>query len=140
MDLVSDVGIIKAAVDGLRSALNLVKDVQGLLPAGEKKDAIQRSILFAELEVRRAEAEIAKGFGYKLCQCKAPVPTPMVLAGHVNIARRKAEVFECPACGSNDAPLMQWKRLDGRVEPGEGAAPDLIQGSTTTRARGPDYF
>ena len=66
LDWIGDASIIKAGVDTLRSALALFKDVQGVLPKGEKSDAIAMSLVAAEQQLRLADAEIAKGFGYKI--------------------------------------------------------------------------
>jgi hypothetical protein len=71
----------KTGFDLLRSAIGLAKDVQGALPAGEKKDAVGASLAEAERRLRTAEGEIAQGLGYKLCCCEFP-PYPMLQMGY----------------------------------------------------------
>jgi hypothetical protein len=50
-----------AELDPFRVAVGLAKDVQGVLPAGEKKDAIGASLADTERRMRLAEAQIARG-------------------------------------------------------------------------------
>ena len=42
----------KTGFETLRTALGLVKDAQGLLPAGEKKDVVARTLEEADRQVR----------------------------------------------------------------------------------------
>ena len=117
LDWMADANIIKAGVDTLRSTLALFKDVQGVLPKGEKSDAIALSLVTAERQLRLADAEIAKGFGYKFCKCQAPIPTAMPLVGHyADYFDNRHEVYECPACNSVTAPVGTWERLTGQIE------------------------
>lgn len=104
----------KAGFETLRTAAGLVKDAQGLLPAGEKKDAVARTLEEADRQVRLAEAQIAQALGYPLCRCAFP-PTPMLKVGHGRFPsptpktvalKVDADVHECPRCRQNDA--RQW--------------------------------
>jgi hypothetical protein len=54
----------KSGFDLLRSAVGVLKDVQGTLPAGDKKDAVGISLGQAERHLQLAEAQIAQGLGY----------------------------------------------------------------------------
>lgn len=79
MDLASiagDATVAKTVIDAFRSALGLFRDAQGILPEGEKKDAIGASLDAAERQLRLAEAQIAQSLGCRLCQCEFP-PAPM---------------------------------------------------------------
>ena len=78
MEFADAFALAKAGFDLFRSAIGLAKDVQGILPAGEKKDAIAASLEQAERQMKLAEAQIAQSLGYHLCRCEWP-PTPMVL-------------------------------------------------------------
>ncbi|MGA9014653.1 MAG: hypothetical protein WB509_19350 [Acetobacteraceae bacterium] len=71
-----------AGFDTVSSVIGLVKDVQGVLPAGDKKDAIAESLVQAERQMQLAETQIAKGLGYALCECEFP-PTPMLTVGRI---------------------------------------------------------
>jgi hypothetical protein len=110
-----DLSVLKTAFETVKTALELVRDVQGVLPKGEKKDAVEKTLAIADMQVRQAEAEIAKAFGYKLCQCRAPVPTPMPLVGHVIVMGRRTDVHECPLCHSVDTQANQWPSLEGQL-------------------------
>jgi hypothetical protein len=95
----------------LRSAIGLAKDVQGVLPAGEKKDAVGASLAEAEKHLRIAEAQIAKGFGFPLCRCEFP-PIPMLIVGdYVSVLAHKVVVNECPRCRRNDTAATEWTRF-----------------------------
>lgn len=110
----------KGGFDVLRTAIGLVKDVQSVLPDGEKKEVVGRTLDEAEKQLRLAEAQIADALGYTLCRCAFP-PTPMLLVGYrlpaggmeraLAMQMQKAkgtaavafDVHECPRCGRNDA-------------------------------------
>ena len=103
----------KAGFDLLRSALGIVKDVQGVLPAGEKKDAVVASLEEAGRQLRMAEAQIAQALGYELCRCSFP-PTPMLQVGHYfTSSHRRINVHECPSCRNTDAGNSPWYRTVG---------------------------
>lgn len=104
----------KTGFDTLRMAVGLVKDVQGVLPAGEKKEIVQRTLEEAEIQMRTAEAQIAKALGFPLCTCIFPPPV-MLKVGH----RRKLipgpgfqelSVHECPRCLQTDAYGSSFQR------------------------------
>jgi hypothetical protein len=65
---------------GMRSD-RLVRDVQGVLPASEKKDAIGTSLAGAERQIRVAEEQIARGLGYQLGRCRFSL-IPVLTVGH----------------------------------------------------------
>jgi hypothetical protein len=116
MDLASitaGVAAAKSGFDTLRVALGLVKDVQGVLPAGEKKDAVGASLAEAEKQLRTAEAQIAQGLGYPLCRCAFP-PTPMLEVGECisESTFKRVVVHECPRCWRTDStrPEGTWTR------------------------------
>ena len=127
-EVASAIGIVKSGFDAIRAALGLVKDVQGALPAGEKKEAAARALEEADKQIRLGEAQIAKALGYPLCRCAFP-PTPMVAVGYrphssrpeydlllALVAKGQASspsgfsVHECPKCGANDAGPYDFTR------------------------------
>jgi hypothetical protein len=127
-EIAAGIGILKTGFDAIRTALGLVKDVQGTLPAGEKKEAAARALEEAEKQIRLGEAQIADGLGYRLCRCTFP-PTPMLAVGHRPYAGQheyrlllalvaKGQIsspsgfiiHECPKCGANDAGHHDWTR------------------------------
>jgi hypothetical protein len=100
---------VKTGIETFRSALGLAKDVQGVLPPGEKKEAVAAVLAEAEKLTKVAEAEIAKALGYKLCDCAFP-PTPMLKVGRVMKGRIR-DVRECSLCKQNDAFPHSFVRL-----------------------------
>lgn len=119
MDLASIAAGMAAAKTGFeafRSALRLVKDVQSVLPPGEKKEAVAAALVGAETQLQVAEAQLAQAFGYQLCRCTFP-PTPMLKVGWRSNTQPKIvpgvthfDVHECPRCGQNDAGMWDWDR------------------------------
>jgi hypothetical protein len=116
----------KTGFDTLRAALGLVKDVQGVLPAGEKKDAVGASLAEAERHFKTAEAQIAQALGYSLCRCAFP-PAPMLQVGYYfGSVNRRVNVHECPVCRTTDAGTKPWHRTVGEeagreMPPAKGA-------------------
>jgi hypothetical protein len=128
-EIAAGIGIVKTGFDAIRTALGLVKDVQGALPAGEKKEAAARALEEAEKQIRLGEAQIAKALGYPLCRCAFP-PTPMLAVGYRRyvdegeyhlllalVAKGEASspsgftIHECPTCGANDAGPYNYVRM-----------------------------
>ena len=102
--ITAGVAAVKSGFDTLRTAISLVKDVQGILPEGEKKEAVAASLTEAGRQLRLAEAQIAQGLGYKLCRCEFP-PTPMLDIGDFrNAMGLRTRVHECPRCKRTDGP------------------------------------
>jgi hypothetical protein len=127
-EIAAGIGIAKAGFDAIKTALGLVKDVQGTLPPGEKKEAAARALEEAEKQIRLGEAQIAKALGYPLCRCTFP-PTPMLAVGYRPhndhreyqlllslVAKGQASspsaftIHECPTCGTNDAGPFNYTR------------------------------
>ena len=127
-ELATGIGIVKSGFDAIRTALGLVQDVQGALPAGEKKEAAARALEEADKQIRLGEAQIAKALGYPLCRCAFP-PTPMLAVGYRPYAGQREyqvllslvakgqisspsgfTIHECPKCGANDAGHHDWTR------------------------------
>lgn len=127
-EIAAGLGIAKTGFDAIKTALGLVKDVQGALPAGEKKEAAARALEKAETQIRLGAAQIAKALGYPLCRCRFP-PTPMLAVGYrphadrneynlllTLVAKGQASsphgfsVHECPTCGANDAGSFDYTR------------------------------
>ena len=121
MDMAALVGgmqAVKTGFDTLRTALGLIKDVQGIMPAGEKKDAVAASLAEASTQLKLAQAQIAQGLGYKLCRCTFP-PTPMLEVGEQYSAMTETRmvVYECPVCNRNTGGRHEsdWKRSVPRI-------------------------
>jgi hypothetical protein len=122
-EIAAGIGVVKSGFDAIRTALGLVKDVQGTLPAGDKKEAAARALEEAETQIRLGEAQIAKALGYPLCRCAFP-PTPMLMVGYIGFYQLSGidqhlfhqkfkegsgltgsmPVHECPKCKNTDAP------------------------------------
>ena len=52
--IAAGVGIAKSGFEALRTALRLVKDVQGALPPGEKKETVERALAEADNQLHLA--------------------------------------------------------------------------------------
>jgi hypothetical protein len=75
----------KAAVDGIRSAIKMVKDIRGLGGGTEQEQkAIDVALTTAASNTAIAEATLGQAFGYQLCRCEFP-PTPMRTVGYVSV-------------------------------------------------------
>ena len=125
--LVEGLQATKARFNTLGTAPGLVKDMQGVMPAGEKKDAVVAPLNEAEKQIHVATAQIAQiaqGFGYQLCQCNyTPAPMLEVSEYFQNPASislphfpqqrvRRVIVYECPRCNRHDGPQNygEWRR------------------------------
>jgi hypothetical protein len=95
----------KIAFDTLRSGLALLKDTKDLLSAPQR-DEVETRIAELDLEVKVAEAALAKSLGYPLHRCQFP-PTIMINVGYT---RNGDAVHECPVCGVTDHPGFSFTR------------------------------
>jgi hypothetical protein len=103
----------KAIIDGLRSAIGLVKDVRNSGGSNAAQDKlVDEALMKAEAATKIAEAELAKAFGYELCKCEFP-PIPMNTVGAIDnsMAQMRGPVYECPRCGYNTAHGWSYKRI-----------------------------
>lgn len=114
MDL-PDAVVVKTAIDGVktglelfRTAIGLTKEAKELVADGVQKDTISRSLDEAEKASRLAEAQIARALGYHLCQCTFP-PQIMLSAGR---HPRGIEVFKCPNCGKQEPSEQYFREMD----------------------------
>jgi hypothetical protein len=108
---------IKTGFDTLRTALGLVKDVQGVMPAGEKKETVAVSLAEATKQLKFVEAQIAQGLGHQLCRCIFP-PAPMLEVGEqYSITEERMLIYECPLCNRNTGGPHEgeWKRTVAHV-------------------------
>jgi len=98
------------AVSLLRGAVGLVRDVQDTLPEGTRR-AVNQALDEADKATQLAEAQIAKGLGYQLCQCDFP-PKIMLFAGYDEQATSfdDAGFVRCPACGHEEPPARLRRR------------------------------
>lgn len=73
-----DIGMFVAGVKAARDALGLLNDAKNLLPTGDEKiPIIEAGLDNAERSIALAEADVAKGLGFRVCECDWP-PTIMV--------------------------------------------------------------
>ena len=101
-----------AGIDALRSALALLRDIETGTPPGDRRDAVAAALAEADKQIKIAEAQIAQGLGYALCQCAFP-PTPMLHVGDFRGATgQRMPVRECPRCKRHDGPIndSEWTR------------------------------
>ncbi len=93
VDIGSAYEMLKNGLALFRDAISIAKGAKDLLPSGEKKDTVGKSLEAAESATKLAEAQIAKALGFRLCQCTFP-PQIMLSKGY----RGESERFECPSC------------------------------------------
>jgi hypothetical protein len=116
--ITTTLGLFKTGFDTLRTAMGLVKDVQGVLPEGEKKDVVSRTLDEADKQLVLAEAQIAQALGYPLCRCQFP-PIPMLKVGWASVQRSdvkyggqtRVDAHECPKCGQSDVQPYHIQRM-----------------------------
>lgn len=108
------VALAGSCFDTIRNLIGTVKDVQGVLPDGEKKEAVRLATVEVEKQALLAEVQLAAALGYPLCRCKYP-PAAMLKVGYAEVPRIRPEtgmefrdVHECPKCKQRD------------VRPGQG--------------------
>ena len=97
---------VKEGISLLSEAIGLVKKTKDILPDGQDKLAIEKSLEQADRASRLAESQVAMALGYELCQCTFP-PQIMLSAGYKNRAVVYEEEFVCPRCNkSSIAPVV----------------------------------
>jgi hypothetical protein len=106
---------VKTAIDSIREAIGMVKDVRSVAGGTEQEQrAIDTALTVASSNTAIAEAELAKAFGYELCKCDFP-PTPMRTVGFLSRRTDKGSegdpVYECPKCGYNTASPYAYARI-----------------------------
>jgi hypothetical protein len=110
---------MKAAVDSMRSAIEMVKELRTLggITADEQK-AIDNALALATSNTAIAEAEMAHALGYELCKCSFP-PTPMLTVGYLGRGPKEmlGPVYECPKCGFDTAGPYGYERTTPPREP-----------------------
>jgi hypothetical protein len=84
----------------LRSALALVKDAKDVLPKHQQK-AVDETLQKADQAAKIAEANLAQGLGYQLCQCTWP-PQIMLRTSSGDVQSRaqhtRWETWRCFLC------------------------------------------
>ena len=105
------IALFKSGMEGIRSAFGIWRDMRGAIPEGSQRDEVTRALEQLEQQFKIAEAQIAEGLGYTLCECVFP-PTPMLTVGWMNgnsttVSGRA--VHRCPRCGIVDNGAWDWK-------------------------------
>ena len=103
------IALFKSGMEGIRSALGIWKDIRGAVPEGERREEVTRALERSEQQLQIAEAQIAKGLGFTLCECSFP-PTPMLTVGWMDGGARHPSraVHQCPRCGITDNRGGAW--------------------------------
>jgi hypothetical protein len=101
------IALFKSGMEGIRSAFGIWKDIRAAMPEGSQRDEVTRALEQSEQQFRIAEAQIAKGLGYTLCECAFP-PTPMLTVGWINGRVVSSAVHRCPRCGITDNRGLGW--------------------------------
>ena len=91
---------IKEALGLLGGVLSTLKQVRDMLPDGSQKETATNALNQAERQLGIAEAQVAEGLGYKLCQCTFP-PQIMLFTG-------KEGHYKCPECGYEVTPKLRF--------------------------------
>lgn len=108
---------LKAAFDGIRSAISTIKDIRGLGGGSEQQQkAIDTALATIASNTAIAEAALGQAFGYQFCKCDFP-PTTMRTVGFMmanvpHTSRKTGDpVYECPKCRYNNAGPYTYHRL-----------------------------
>jgi hypothetical protein len=86
--LTEGLALFKSGMDGLRAAIGVARDIRGAIPEGQRNE-INRALEQSERQLQIAEAQIAMGLGYTLCECEFP-PTPMLTVGWIERGKEQA--------------------------------------------------
>jgi hypothetical protein len=99
---------ISAWVTAGKGALDLMRSAWHAMPKGEKKDELEAKVKKAEDALQTSSANLAKSFGYKLCQCTFP-PQIMLWQESTN-----SHVCPNPACDHRieRRPTAVWRSDD----------------------------
>jgi hypothetical protein len=87
----------------LKTTLDIFKTVRTDILSGSKADQAQVQIQKAEDALRKAEAEVAKGLGYKLCRCTFP---PQIMLWNKDL-----QTSICPTCGDKNPLPAEVRRV-----------------------------
>lgn len=97
---------IAAYVEAARGSLALVRELWSLAPKGKQTEQAAAQLEQAEKSLRIAEAQLAKGLGYLLCQCTFPPQIMLSIGRHAAYGN---ELYKCPRCQKQD-PSEQFLR------------------------------
>ena len=73
-----------------KSAVSLLKEIQGLIPNAKQNSEISEKILQVEKELALAESSTAKELDYNLCKCTFP---PQIM-----LYNKEKNADICPKC------------------------------------------
>jgi hypothetical protein len=85
-----DIELISKGIGIVSTTINTLKTLKDLMPSKEEKIDVEEKLIEAEKNPKIAEAEIAKGFDYKICRKHFP---PGIL---LDLDEDK---FKCNTCG-----------------------------------------
>ena len=88
-----------AYLTAAKSALDIIKGIRSELPRGPEADKAQEQINKAEEALSVSKAQLAKGFGFKLCKCTLPPP--------IMLWRKAERAYFCPECDDRFPPPPQ---------------------------------
>ncbi len=94
MDKAEALAFFATGMKAIKDTFSALKTAKELLPDNRNKVEISKTIDEAEHNFKIAEAQIAQGLGYEICQCKFP---PVIMTNVENIGDTK--IFKCPECG-----------------------------------------
>jgi hypothetical protein len=100
-----------AYLSAAKTALDIFKGIRAEIPKGPKADEAQRQIERAEQALKVSEVELAKAFGYNLCQCTFP-PSVMLWS-----EKQQAHLCPNPNCRcriERPKPVRVARRLGAR--------------------------
>lgn len=86
-----DIDSLSKGIGLVSATITTLKTLKDLIPSGSRKQDVEQKLEEAEKNLKIAEAEIAKGFNYQLCQRHFP---PGIL---LDIGQFKSR---CNICGN----------------------------------------
>lgn len=92
--LTEGLALLKSGMDGLRAAIGIARDIRGVIPEAQRNE-VNRALEQSERQLQIAEAQIAIGLGYTLCECEFPPDSDV--DGRVDRARKEQAGPPMPA-------------------------------------------
>jgi hypothetical protein len=93
---------IATFITAAKNALDLIKGIRAELPKSQNAVQIETQLANAEQALEISRAELAKAFGYHLCDCTFP---PQIM---LREEKRKASV--CPNCDRMISSVLRRRR------------------------------
>jgi len=105
--------VFTTAITLALKAISMFKQIKDLMPSSPEKKVAEETLKEAESAFRIAEAQAAKGLGYKICKCTWPPQIMLSIGIHDD-----REKYQCPKCRKilpNKSPPYTYNPSDPRT-------------------------